>query len=81
VAYTTSWCPDCIRSKRLLHRLGIPFQEIDIDRLAGAEEEMRACNGGSGKVPTILIGDSVLIEPSDEELQRALRAPAVQAEA
>lgn len=73
VAYVTSWCPDCHRSQRLLDRLRIPYQAIDIETTAGAEEAMRASNGGVGKVPTILIGGAVLVEPSDEELRAALR--------
>ena len=72
IAYTTDWCPDCIRSKRVLQQAGIKFIEIDIESVDGAEEEMRARNGGSGKVPTILIDDIVLIEPTDNELRRAL---------
>jgi hypothetical protein len=39
---------------------------------------MRALNGGSGKVPTILIdtpeGRIALIEPTDNELTQALKA-------
>jgi mycoredoxin len=72
VAYTTSWCPDCTRSKRVLDKLRIPYQEIDIDVVDGAEEEMRSRNGGSGKVPTIFIDDKILIEPSDAELKQVL---------
>jgi len=75
--YSTNWCPDCIRSRRVLQRLGIPFEEIDIEKTSGAEEVMRAINGGSGKVPTIVIesaaGRVTLIEPSDRELAEALR--------
>ena len=50
--------------------------EIDIEKAAGAEEAMKALNGGSGKIPTILIysdsGNQVLIEPGDKELTIAL---------
>jgi len=78
VAYITSWCPDCIRSRRVLQRMGIAFAEIDIERVVGSEEAMKALNGGSGKVPTILIdtalGRKILIEPSDAELIAALKA-------
>ncbi len=74
LAYTTSWCPDCRRSKRVMTRLGVAFTEIDIEEEAGAEECMRAANGGSGKVPTIVIGDCVLVEPTDEALEEALSA-------
>ena len=77
VAYITSWCPDCTRSRRVLQRLGYIFAEIDTERVPGSEDAMRAINGGSGKVPTILIdgpgGRSVLVEPGDRELADALR--------
>lgn len=77
VAYITDWCPDCSRSRRVLQRFGIPFAEIDIERIPGSEDAMRAVNGGTGKIPTILIdgpgGRSILVEPGDRELADALR--------
>jgi mycoredoxin len=77
-AYMTGWCSDCARSRRTLQRAGVIFAEIDIERIPGAEETMRALNGNSGKVPTILIengtGRTVLIEPSDRELNEVLRS-------
>lgn len=80
IAYITNWCPDCVRSRRVLQRAGLPFVEIDIEKTPSAEDAMRAVNGGSGKVPTILIespvGRRVLIEPSDDELTEALRGTA-----
>ena len=76
VVYMTTWCPDCTRSRRVLQRSGLAFEEIDTERTAGAEDAMRAINGGSGKVPTILIesaqGRTVLIEPGDNALRDAL---------
>lgn len=76
IVYMTSWCPDCSRSRRVLQRTGMAFVEIDIDKIANAEDAMRAENGGSGKIPTILIdglhGRHVLVEPSDSELTDAL---------
>ncbi len=81
VFYVTSWCPDCMRSRRVLQRSGVSFQEIDIEKTPGAEAEMRALNGGSGKVPTVLIessdGRTALVEPSDRELSAALHARTV----
>jgi hypothetical protein len=57
---------------------GMPYTEIDIEKTPGAEDAMRALNGNSGKVPTILIesGDRrvILIEPSNRELSDTLRA-------
>lgn len=76
IVYMTSWCPDCTRSRRVLQRAGVEFVEIDIDKIPSAEDAMRAQNGGSGKVPTLLIdrpeGRVVLIEPSERELSEAL---------
>lgn len=71
IVYATSWCPDCHRSLRLLKRLGIEHAEIDIEKVEGAEAAMRGFNGGSGKVPTILVGQRVLVEPTDAELEAA----------
>ncbi len=77
VAYIAAWCPDCTRSRRALQRLGVVFAEIDTERIPGAEEAMRAVNGGSGKVPTILVdgpgGRAVLVEPGDRELADEIR--------
>lgn len=76
VAYMTRWCPDCSRARRVLQQAGATFQEIDIDATPGAEAEMRALNGGSGKVPTLIMesgsGRAVLIEPSDSALREIL---------
>ena len=60
-----------------MQRSGVLFNEIDIDSTAGAEAAMREANGGSGKVPTLIIernGErTILIEPGDRELADALR--------
>lgn len=78
VAYIAHWCSDCTRSRRVLQRSGLAYQEIDIEKIPSAEEAMKAVNGGSGKVPTILIEVAdyrqVLVEPSDNELREALRS-------
>ncbi len=78
ILYGTSWCSDCVRSKRVLKLAHIKYEEIDIDEIANAEDAMRALNGGSGKVPTILIESEgrrdILIEPSDPDLKAVLAA-------
>jgi hypothetical protein len=62
----------------VLQRSGVAFVEIDIEKTPNAEDAMRALNGDSGKVPTILITNggecAVLIEPGDRELADALRS-------
>lgn len=54
--YTTSWCPYCASAKALLARKGIPFDEIDVDRVEGARQEMVA-RARRTSVPQIFIGE------------------------
>ena len=30
--YSTTWCPDCVRLKRILDKLNVTYTEIDIDK-------------------------------------------------
>jgi glutaredoxin 3 len=54
--YTTPYCPYCSWAKKLLHRKGIAFTEIDV---AGSRERraaMSARANGRTSVPQIFIG-------------------------
>jgi glutaredoxin 3 len=53
--YVTDWCPYCARARSLLASKGVAFEEIDVDAVAGAREEMMARSGES-TVPQIFIG-------------------------
>lgn len=55
VIYTTSWCPYCARAKALLGTKGAAFDEIDIEQVPGAREEMLT-RSGRRTVPQIFIG-------------------------
>jgi len=75
--YSTTYCGDCRRSKALLQRLGVPFEEINIDEAPEAAAEVQRLNRGRRSVPTIVIGgEMVLTEPSDRQLAAALQAGA-----
>ena len=54
--YTKGWCPYCSAAKDLLRRKGAAFEEIDIERVAGARAEMIQKAGGRSTVPQIFIG-------------------------
>jgi glutaredoxin 3 len=73
VMYASDWCPYCSRARGLLERKGVAYQEIDVDVVPGALEEMMARSGRSS-VPQIFIGD-VHVGGSDElhELEAAGR--------
>lgn len=73
--YSTSWCGDCRRSRKLFDTLGIAYTDIDIEEHPEAAELVRELNNGSQSVPTILFPDgSVLVEPSNATLSEKLVA-------
>ena len=57
VMYVTDWCPYCTRARSLLADKGVAVQEIDVEAVRGAREEMRA-RSGRDTVPQIFIGES-----------------------
>lgn len=55
--YTTNYCPYCVKAKKLLHKKGIPFEEIDVTGNQDAREKLVEMSGGRKTVPQIFIGD------------------------
>lgn len=75
--FSTTWCPDCRRAKRVFEALGVPYQEINIERDAAAAARVSRINDGMLSVPTILFPDgTVLVEPSNAELETKIAASA-----
>jgi glutaredoxin len=73
--YGAMWCPDTVRSRRLLDENRVTYQWLDIDTDREAREFVRRTNNGRIVVPTIVFPDgSILVEPSDEELGKKVRA-------
>ena len=63
--YTTDWCGDCIRSKALLNKLNIQFEEINVDEDKEANEYITNLQNNQRRIPTIVFEDgSFLVEPS-----------------
>lgn len=54
--YLTDWCPYCTRARNLFDAKGVAVEEIDVDAVPGAREEMMA-RSGRDTVPQIFIGD------------------------
>ncbi len=54
--YTTAWCPDCHAAKQALKALGLPYQEINIERDPAAAELVVQINKGKRSVPTLVYG-------------------------
>lgn len=52
--YATDWCGYCARARALLTRKGIAFEEIDVEAVPGAYQDMQRLSGRTS-VPQILI--------------------------
>ena len=67
--YTGNYCPYCLRVKKELERLNLPYEAVDADA-DGREEVMRL--SGQHLIPILTIGDDVLADSSHiiRELRR-----------
>lgn len=68
--FGTWWCGDCTRVRKYLDRNSIEYKWIDIDKDGDGESFVLATNNGMRSVPTIVfIDNSILVEPTDNELR------------
>ncbi len=67
--YTGDYCPYCIRVKRELEKLNLPYEAVDADA-DGRREVTRL--SGQHRIPILTIDDEVLVDSSDiiRELRR-----------
>lgn len=73
VVYGTVWCPDCIRSRRLLEAKGVRYHWVDIERDPEGQRFVETVNGGKRSVPTIVFPEGdILVEPSNAQLAARL---------
>lgn len=73
IFYGTPWCGDCQRSRQLLIKFDIKYEEINIDQDVEAAEKVIKLNKGYRSVPTIVFPDgTILVEPSNLELATKL---------
>jgi mycoredoxin len=77
LVYGTDWCEDTQASRNHLDMLGVPYQYINIEQDPASQEWVKQQNGGKQKTPTIKIGGQILVEPSEPELEKAVRAAGV----
>jgi mycoredoxin len=73
MVYGTNWCADCRRAQRVLDQAGSSYRYINIEEDADAADFVNRVNNGRQSVPTIVFPDgSVLVEPSNTQLQAKL---------
>jgi glutaredoxin-like protein len=57
-------CPWCVRLRRGLRRAGISVNEVNIWENSAAAAEVRSLTGGNETVPTVKVGEALMINPS-----------------
>lgn len=67
-------CPYCIRLRWQLRRAKLPLREVNIWRDAAAAARVREINGGDETVPTVIVGEVAMVNPSREQVLAAVRA-------
>lgn len=71
VMYTRPGCSDAARASSHLRQRGLSWEEINIDADPDAEAQVIAWTGRAA-TPTLWIGDTMLVEPDDAEIDAAL---------
>lgn len=73
--YWRPGCASCVRLRAGLSRWGIDRREFDIWRDPDAAERVRRLAGGTETVPTVVIGDRALVDPSLDDVLGVLDHP------
>lgn len=74
--FSTMWCGHCRRLKRQLDEAGIAVEEVDVDEHREYEARIIERTGGFRTVPSVEVGDELLVNPSVREVQDALAGSA-----
>jgi len=72
--FSTTWCGHCVRLKRQMTDSGIRFVEVDIEEQEHFGDQIAAKTGGFRTVPTVRIGERLLVNPSITQVKAALAA-------
>lgn len=72
IYYGAEWCADCLRVKAFFKNNNIKYEAHDIDTEPNAKKNMLVLTNGNSAIPTIIIGDKIMQEPSSTELAEAL---------
>lgn len=70
--YSTTWCPDCHRTKAFLNSKNVAYHEVDIEATPEAATIVAQHNNGKHVVPTLEIGGRFYGNPSLRDLKTLL---------
>ncbi|MDO8383774.1 MAG: glutaredoxin domain-containing protein [Microbacterium sp.] len=71
--FGADWCRDCIRTKKQLDELGVPYKYVDLVADPSAADVARDISGRTN-IPVVLYPDaSFQVEPSNADVESKLR--------
>ena len=76
--YGSRSCPDTGRATRYLDGRKIPYEFKSVDDFPEFNDYIAKLNGGKRVMPTIQVNNEVFINPSDDELGKAVEKAAAQ---
>ena len=71
--YGADWCGDTKRTRKLLEKLGVAYDYVEVEGDQQASAWVKEQNGGKERKPTVDIDGRVLAVADDQELEGALR--------
>ncbi len=73
VLYSTTWCPDCKRTRAFLNEHKITYLDVDIGKDNAAMTFLEAISKQRIHIPTVIFPDgSIIIEPTEDDLRTKL---------
>ena len=72
IVYGAKWCSFCNALVELLDSLGVAYEYKNVDKKAN-EREMLKQTGGAYLIPTFVIGDNVIQNPSTEKVKELVK--------
>ena len=70
--YTTPTCAPCRRLKRGLDEAGVSYREVDVNSDPTLGARIEAATGGYRIVPTVTVGERLLVNPPVVEVLKAV---------
>lgn len=67
--YWRPGCPYCVALRQGLSRRGIPFEPVNIWEHPDAAARVRAAASGNETVPTVVVGEHALVNPSVAQVE------------
>ena len=71
--YGADWCSMTTKTLAHLEKVGVPFEYIDVEADDAASQWVKDQSGGKEKKPTLDLGGRILVEPTNSQLDTALR--------